>query len=195
VKTDPTFWVAARASGLTAYTLLSCSVLAGLVLKSRPFGSLLRPATVTDLHRFLALLALGATATHGIALVLDSTVTVTWRGLVVPGVIAYRPVWTGVGVVTAELIVLIYVSFSVRKWIGAKNWRRLHWATYGAFGSATVHGLMSGSDSDRAWVIGLYLGAIAAVVAATAWRALVPPGKPGRVPRAQSGPRAEVAGV
>ena len=34
---DPTFWLLARASGLTAYLLLTASLLAGLVLKSRPF--------------------------------------------------------------------------------------------------------------------------------------------------------------
>ena len=37
---DPTFWLLARASGLTAYVLLTLSVLAGLVLKSRPFRTL-----------------------------------------------------------------------------------------------------------------------------------------------------------
>ena len=53
MKNDPTFWLLARASGLTAYALLTASVLAGLVLKSRPFRSL-KPAAVTDTHRFLA---------------------------------------------------------------------------------------------------------------------------------------------
>jgi hypothetical protein len=38
VRGDPTFWLLARASGLTAYVLLTGSVLAGLTLKSRPFG-------------------------------------------------------------------------------------------------------------------------------------------------------------
>ena len=56
MKSDPTFWILARASGLMAYALLTSSVLAGLVLKARPFGRSLRPATVTDVHRFLALL-------------------------------------------------------------------------------------------------------------------------------------------
>ncbi len=44
MKTDPTFWLLARASGLTAYGLLTASVLAGLVLKARPFGRALKPA-------------------------------------------------------------------------------------------------------------------------------------------------------
>ena len=97
MKTDPTFWIEARASGLAAYLLVTCSVLAGLVLKSRPFGKALKPAAVTDLHRFVALLALGAIAVHGATLALDRTVSITWVGLLVPGTISYRPLWTGSG--------------------------------------------------------------------------------------------------
>ena len=43
MKGDPTFWLLARSTGLTAYVLVTASILAGLVLKSRPFRSL-RPA-------------------------------------------------------------------------------------------------------------------------------------------------------
>ncbi len=180
MKTDPTFWIEARASGLVAYLLLTCSVLAGLVLKSRPFGKALKPATVTDLHRFLALLALGATGLHGVTLVLDQSISISWVGLLVPGEIPYRPLWTGIGVVAAELMLVVYASFSQRKRIGVQNWRRLHWATYGVFAAMTVHGVMSGTDTRQPWVLGLYLGTIGSVVAATAFRALVPPAKPER---------------
>ena len=180
MKTDPTFWIEARASGLAAYLLVTCSVLAGLVLKSRPFGKALKPAAVTDLHRFVALLALGAIAVHGATLALDRTVSITWVGLLVPGTISYRPLWTRVGVVAAELMLVVYASFSQRKRIGVKNWRRLHWATYGIFAALTVHGVMSGTDTGRPWVLGLYLGAIGSVVTATVFRALVPPPKPER---------------
>lgn len=180
MKTDPTFWIQARASGLVAYLLLTCSVLGGLVLKSRPFGKALKPPAVLDLHRFLALLALGATALHGLTLVLDQSITITWLDLLVPGTLPYRPVWTGIGVVAAELMLLVYVSFSQRKRIGQKNWRRLHWAAYGVFGAMTVHGVMSGTDTRQPWVLGVYVGAIGAVVTATAFRALVRPSSPER---------------
>ena len=76
MRHDPTFWLLARASGLTAYVMLTLSVLAGLVLKSRPFRAL-KPAAVTDLHRILAMLGLGALAGHATALVLDTTVHVS----------------------------------------------------------------------------------------------------------------------
>lgn len=184
MSSDPTFWIEARASGLLAFALLTLSVVAGLVLKSRPFGTALKPATVTDAHRFLALLCLGATAIHGIALVLDSTVQIGIAGLLVPGFVPYRPLWVGVGVVAAELLVLVYASFSQRKRIGARNWRRLHWTTYGIFGAVLVHGVMSGTDTAQPWGLAMYLGAIGAVVTATVWRALVPPAKPKRPARA-----------
>ena len=98
---DPTFWILARASGLTAYVLLTLSVLAGLVVKAKPFGKAVRQPTVIDLHRFLALLGLGAIAIHGITLVLDTTVKITTAALFVPGLVPYRPLWTALGVLAA----------------------------------------------------------------------------------------------
>jgi methionine sulfoxide reductase heme-binding subunit len=174
MRHDPTLWLLARASGLTAYAMLTLSVLAGLVLKSRPFRSP-RPVVVTELHRLLALLGLTALAGHALALALDPTAHVRVAGLVVPGLVRYRPVWTATGVLAAELTVAVYASFSMRKRIGSKNWRRLHWATYGIFGAATMHGIATGTDTTTPWVLGLYIGAAASVAFATTWRALAPP--------------------
>lgn len=169
---DPTFWILARASGLTAYALLTLSVLAGLVLKSRPF-SRLKPAYVTETHRTLALLSLAALALHALTLVLDSSIHVSPVALIVPGLVTYRPAWTAAGVLAGDLILLVIASFWVRRRIGTRNWRRLHWTTYGIFAAATVHGLFAGTDSRS--LFGLYVGAVLAVVFATVWRALVPP--------------------
>jgi sulfoxide reductase heme-binding subunit YedZ len=171
VRSDPTFWLLARASGLTAYLLLTCSVLAGLILKSRPFGRAVKAASVMDLHRLLALLGLASLGVHGTALLLDRTVRMPITGLFVPGSSPYRPVSVALGVVAAELMALVVVSFSVRKLTGQKAWRLLHWSTYAIFGLATAHGLLAGSDSAQPWARGLYLGAFAAVAFATAWRA------------------------
>ena len=171
---DPTFWLLARASGLAAYAVLTLSVLAGLVLKSRPVGRF-RPATVLETHRTLAIAGLGALALHAIALVLDTTVKVSVAALVVPGLVAYRPAAVAAGVVAAWLLVVVTASFRVRKLIGARVWRRLHWLTYALFGLATVHGLAAGTDTSRPWAAGLYLGALGSVTTATVWRALTTP--------------------
>ena len=184
MRTDPTLWLVARASGLTAYLLLTLSVLAGLVLKSRPFGRAVKASAVMDLHRLLALLGLASLAVHGTALLLDRTVRMPVAGLFVPGSSPYRPVAVALGVVAAELMALVVVSFSIRKLIGRKAWRFLHWSTYGIFGLATVHGLLAGSDSAQPWARGLYVGAFGAVAFATAWRASYHPARPARAKRA-----------
>jgi sulfoxide reductase heme-binding subunit YedZ len=175
VRSDPTFWLLARASGFTAYVLLTASGLAGLVLKSRPFGRAVKASSVLDLHSFVALLALGAVALHGATLMLDRTLRMPLAGLLVPGASPYRPLAVALGVVSAELMMLVVVSFPLRRRIGQKAWRRLHWATYLVFASATAHGLLAGSDSARPWSRDLYLGAVGAFAFATAWRALYRP--------------------
>jgi len=174
VKSDPTFWILARASGLLAYALLTSSILAGIVLKARPFGAALKAVVVADLHRFLAMLALGFIALHAAALVLDSTVRISVAALFVPGLVPYRPLWSSLGVLAAELMLLVYASSMLRRRIGARAWKRLHWLTYAIFALATVHGLAAGTDGGRPWALVLYGGAVGAVTAAAGWRALVP---------------------
>lgn len=149
-------------------------MLLGLLVKARPFRSL-PPATVTDLHRFLGLLALGAVAVHGGTLLLDRAAPVSLPALVVPGLAEDRPLWTSLGVVAAELLVLVIVSFSLRRRLGGRSWRRLHWATYAVFAAAALHGLATGTDTSRPWALALYGATIGAVVAATAYRFLTPP--------------------
>mgnify|MGYP001047800448 CR=1 FL=1 len=65
---------------------------------------------------------------------------------------------------------------NLRRWltvgIGVKRWRALHRLSYAIFAAATAHGIAAGSDSGRPWALALYLGAVAAVVLATAFRAL-----------------------
>lgn len=172
MKHDPTFWILARTAGLTAYVLLTASMVAGLTLKSRILGRAVRPAAVTDVHRSLALAGLGALALHGGALVLDASVEVTPLALLVPGLVDYRTLWVSVGVVAGELMALVTASFWVRKRIGSRVWRKLHWLSYAAFVLATAHGLMAGSDSGKPWAIGIYAGALGAVALGTAWRGL-----------------------
>jgi sulfoxide reductase heme-binding subunit YedZ len=177
VKHDPTFWLLARASGFSAYVLLTLSVLAGLAVKSRPFHKV-RPAAQTDTHRAFALAGLSMLALHGGALALDQTVRMPLYGLVAPFASAYRPAAVAFGILAAELMAVVYWSFSWRRRIGVRNWRRLHWLTYAVFAGATVHGLTAGSDTVRSWATALYLAVVGAVAGATAWRGFTATLKP-----------------
>jgi len=168
---DPTFWLLARAAGLTAYVLLGASVLAGLTLRTRPARRLRLPL-VAEAHKTLAVASLAAVALHGSALVLDSTVRVTPAALVVPGLVAYRPAAVAAGVVAAWLLTIITASFWMRRRLGVRAWRRLHKATYLLFVLAAAHGLTAGTDSSQPWGQALYLGMPALVSFAACWRIL-----------------------
>ena len=191
MKSDPTFWLLARASRprrLRPAGRLGCP---------RPCrqGSTARGRSVSRRRSwtstvFLALLGLGALALHGVALVADDAVDIGLGALFVRR-LALPPFATALGVLAAELMVLIYLSFSVRRRIGAKAWRALHWLTYLVFALGTVHGLAAGSDSGRTWALALYGAAVGAVVGALAWHLVVPSTQGG--PPQCSGPDQQVA--
>ena len=172
------FWFLARASGITAYLLIAASMIAGIVLKSRPFGAALKAPIALDVHRFITTLALAAIGVHGLALVADSTVEIEFGGLFIPFAAPYKPLWTGLGVIAADLALIVAASFPLKKRIGGRNWRRLHWATYSIFVFSTAHGIAAGTDTAQPWAMHMYLGAVGAVAFATAWRALAGPPRP-----------------
>jgi DMSO/TMAO reductase YedYZ heme-binding membrane subunit len=185
VKSDPTLWLIARAAGLAAYGLVTASILAGLTLRSRPAPSRLRPAAVADVHKTLALLALGALALHGAALALDSVARISPESLVVPGLAPRDRLAVALGVVAGDLMLIVILSSSLRRRIGFRAWRRLHWLTFAVFAGASAHGIMAGTDSNRPAMVWFYAGAIAAVVGAIAWRAMTAPAR-GRRPPARA---------
>jgi methionine sulfoxide reductase heme-binding subunit len=165
-------WVVARATGLAAFGLITCAMLAGLLVRTGTAVGGVRGRAMVELHRHLSLLALIAIGAHGAALLLDATVDVTPLALVVPGLVPYRPLWTGLGVVAAELALLVHLSFRLRPRIGAAAWRRIHWLTYAVFAGAAAHGIASGTDTGAAATTALYGVAIGAVGGLTTWRAL-----------------------
>ncbi|MGE0027497.1 MAG: ferric reductase-like transmembrane domain-containing protein [Thermoleophilia bacterium] len=164
-------WVISRATGFTAFALITAAVVAGLLVRTRGAVGPLRGAGMVDLHRHLSFLGLIAIAVHGGALLFDATIDVSPAALVVPGLIDYLPVATGVGVAVAELALLIHLSSRYRARIGVTAWRRLHWLTYAVFIGGAAHGILSGTDSGARAAQVLYGGSVAAVAALTGWRA------------------------
>ena len=134
------------------------------------FGRAIPPAVITGVHRTLSTLGLGALVLHVGMLVLDTKVDIPLISLVIPGLTEYRPLATGLGVVALELWVLIQLSFSVRRRIGTKVWRKLHYTTFALWVLAAVHGLAAGSDSGTSWALSVYTVTIGLVVGLLGWR-------------------------
>ena len=120
---DYAWWLASRSAGMVAYLLLSAAVLAGLAMALR-LGSPKLRRSLRLLHEPLALLALGATAAHGLLLLGDPWLKPGLGGLLVPFASSYRPVWTGLGVLAAYLAAALSLTYYARGRLGARRWRR-----------------------------------------------------------------------
>lgn len=174
----PFWWVLARASGIAGYLLIVASMTSGVVLHTRLVQRLASPIARMEWHRILAILGLALVALHGVALVMDNYMPTRWIDLVVPGGIAYRPLWVAFGVLGMWLMVIVSVTAAMRKHLGAKVWKAIHLASYGVFVTATMHGVMAGTDSGQPWMVAIYLASIALVVGVASRRLLAGPNAP-----------------
>ncbi len=168
-------WYVSRAAGITAYLLLSATTVLGLLISTRLLDRWLSRADVYALHEHCSWLALGFTALHAGALLVDRTEPFSVLQVLVPFAASYRPLATGLGVLALYLTALITASFYLRARIGQRTWRRLHTVTFGLYVLATAHGLLAGSSTGAAWMQWLYLASGAVVLFLTLTRLLLRP--------------------
>ena len=103
-------------------------------------------------------------------------------GVLVPGAAPWRPVPVAAGIVTAWLVLLLASSFNVRKRIGQRRWRLMHYATFGAFAIGLYHAINVGSDltGNRGLIFaGICLAPVVWLVYA---RLLMPRARPSQAP-------------
>src|SRR6266496_5914600 len=114
----------------------------------------------SELHNFLTLLALIFTGVHVLAVWIDPFTRFGWNEVFIPFVSHYRTIWMALGIIGLYLGLAIGLSTWVRPLIGYKWWRRLHYLTLGIYVLVTVHGIMTGSDTQTIWGMAIYGGSI-----------------------------------
>ncbi len=143
-------WYMIRAAGITAYILLTVSVLWGLALSSSAVKDWSPGPLSMVLHATISWLGLVFALGHGVLLLLDDYFTYTLTDVLVPFTGPYRPFATGLGVLAFWILLLVTPSFALKKrFFSHKNWQRLHRTSYAAFIFATAHGLLTGTDASN----------------------------------------------
>jgi hypothetical protein len=165
-------WYLTRASGVVALLLLTATVVIGVLSAKRWRSERWPRFAVADLHRNLTLLALAFLGVHIVTVVADSFAPIGLKDVFVPFVSAYRPLWVGFGALAFDLLLALTVTSLVRKRIGYRTWRLMHWASYAVWPLAVVHGLGSGSDARVGWMTLLTYSCVAIVAGAVASRLL-----------------------
>lgn len=139
-------WHLVRSSGMVSYMLLLASTVWGLFISSQ-FVKDWSPGVVSvTLHSTVSWLALLLGLGHALLLMFDDYFTYTLGNILIPFTGPYRPLLVGLGSLSFWLIVIISLSFPLKKRIGHKAWKLLHYVSYVAFGMVTIHGLFAGTD-------------------------------------------------
>jgi predicted ferric reductase len=167
---DQILWFATRGAGIVSLLLFTAVVALGILTVTR-WQSPRWPRFLTvGLHRNLALLSVAFLAAHIVTAIVDPFTALGVVAAAIPFASSYRPFGVGLGVIAFDLLIAITLTSLVRDRIGRRTWRVIHWAAYGSWPLALLHGLESGSDSGAPWMVVINLGCVSIVGAAVAWR-------------------------
>jgi predicted ferric reductase len=163
-------WYLSRASAFVAYLLLWWSMILGLSMTNRLARVWPGGPTAGELHEQASLLGLAFAMLHALVLIGDQYIGYTLPQILIPFATSYAPFWVGLGQIGLYVMALVTLSFYVRRWIGARTWRSLHYLSFAVFVLALVHGVASGTDSGALWAIAMYAGSALSVAGMTIYR-------------------------
>ena len=151
------YWFLSRASAIVAYALLWLSMAMGLLLTGKMARVWPGMKVAADLHQHVSLLGLAFALSHAFLLLGDRYINFNLIRLVFPFASSnYLPFWVGIGQIGFYFWAVVALSYYVRRQIGRRVWRLLHFASFAAFLTALAHGIASGTDSSALWMQSLY---------------------------------------
>ena len=173
------YWYLSRMSAMTAFVLLWLSMSSGVIITNKLARLWPGGPTAFDLHQYTSLLGLAFGLFHALILLGDKYMNYTLAQILIPfNSVDYKPGWVGLGQIAFYLMIIVAFSFYIRKRIGHKTWRAIHYISFAIFGLTLLHGIFSGTDSAEAWARGLYWASGISLLFLTVYRVLVSVFKP-----------------
>lgn len=162
-------WMVIRGSGIVAFAALAAATIWGLLVSSKVANRWVKVKPLTWFHESLGISALIATVVHVAVLSVHDFLDFSWAEILIPGISDWRGGPIALGVMAMYGLFVIVVSFYVKKHIGQKLWRTIHFGSLGVFVTALLHGITAGSDRTPL-MMGLYFGSAVVVAALIALR-------------------------
>jgi predicted ferric reductase len=146
------FWYLSRGSGFVSLGLLWISMMLGVGITNKLARIWPGIPSTAAIHEYTGLLGWFFAGFHALVLLGDRYSQYSLAQLLMPfGSVQYRPTWVGIGQLGLYVWFIIAVTFYVRRVIGKKTWRVVHYASFVCYLGVLVHGLMSGTDTARFW--------------------------------------------
>ncbi|HZP95563.1 MAG TPA: hypothetical protein VFC31_04385 [Candidatus Limnocylindria bacterium] len=152
---DLEFWFIARITGLTAFAVLSLSVLSGEALRTSVLDFLATNRAIRKLHDFTTPLWLPLAVAHVVALVFDRTARIHAVDLFVPFLTDYGQLAIGLGTISLDIILVVTVTSWLRSHMNNIAWTWIHRTSYIGFVAIFFHAALSGTDFDAPLVSAL----------------------------------------
>ncbi len=170
---DRWLWFLMRGTGEVVILLLSAATALGVLATVRA-GSRWWPRWATQhLHRQLSLLALALLTAHVATAVAHQWIDVRWFDVLVPFSSPYRTLWTGLGAIAVDLLMLIAATGLARRRMRHRTWRGIHLLAYLSWAVGLAHGIGIGTDTATGWGIATTAGCVGLVAAAGVLRLAV----------------------
>ena len=151
------YWYISRGSAVIAYALLWFSMILGLLMTNRMTKPWPGPAISNEFHQFISILGMVFVTVHAFILMGDQYIHYSLLQVLTPFTsVDYRPFWVGLGQIGFYFWLVLVISFYVRKKIGNKKWRLLHYISFITFLGAMIHGITSGTDTAEPWMQLIY---------------------------------------
>jgi predicted ferric reductase len=146
---DPkAYWFLSRATAFVAMVLLWISMALGLGITNKLAHIWPGGPTAFAVHEYTSVLGLAFVLFHALFLLGDHYTNFSLLQLLVPfSAQAYQPFWVGLGQTGFYLSLIVTLSFYVRRKIGQKIWRGLHYITFISYLGALFHALAIGTDT------------------------------------------------
>jgi sulfoxide reductase heme-binding subunit YedZ len=174
---DQLLWYTTRGAGAVSLVLLSAVVVLGLLARVR-FEAHGWPRFLSAaVHGDLALMTLVFLLLHIVTAVVDPFTHLGLAALVPLGSY-YRTFWLALGAIAFELMLAIVATSLLRKHIGARVWRAIHWLAYASWPLAVLHGVGTGTDGTAVWMLVIDGVCVVAVGVALIWRVAAAPPDP-----------------
>jgi predicted ferric reductase len=142
------YWYLSRASAMVAYGLLWLSMALGLIITNKMARVWPGGPIAFDLHQFASLIGLAFALFHALILMGDKYINYDLAQVLVPfNSSGYKPVWVGLGQIGFYLLAIVGLSFYVRKRLGNRSWRLIHYLSFLTFALALLHGIFAGTDN------------------------------------------------
>lgn len=169
--TPHAFWYLSRSSGVVGFVLMWASMALGLAITNRMMRVWPGGPTIAALHEYVSVLGLVFVLFHVAILLFDGYSNYTLEQLLLPfASVNYRPFWVGMGQIAFYLLLPVTFTFYVRRLIGYRAFRMVHYLSFALFVMALVHGLYSGTDSGTMLMRDIYWGCGVSTLGLTVYR-------------------------